>query len=203
MKRLLLIVAGLVLVLIGIFVIYLTYSQTFYRLPPDKPEPVISFDWENSFLKFSQSGNNQDTKSESSSKKRTFRLKKAFRLIIPAINLDEIVYEGVSRRVLMSGPGHLTSSSFPGEKGNCVVSGHRVTFGGPFRRLNLLKVGDEVKVQDKKKTYIYKVIWIKRVKPSETWVAAPTEIPSLTLTTCDPPYSAKYRLVVRAIMVEK
>ena len=47
------------------------------------------------------------------------------RLVIPRLGLDEIVLEGVDGNSLNAGPGHLTGSAFPGERGNSVISAHR------------------------------------------------------------------------------
>src|SRR5206468_7299266 len=47
------------------------------------------------------------------------------RLVIPRLGIDDIVLEGVDDDVLNAGPGHLTGSAFPGERGNAVISAHR------------------------------------------------------------------------------
>ncbi|MCX7832579.1 MAG: class E sortase [Actinobacteria bacterium] len=201
MKRYLLLILGVFLVIAGLSITYITYVSTFKRVPIDKNPPKLFIDFE----RLSEGITNQETLDskdvEAGRSEEKIKIKRIFYLSIPAINLKEPVYEGVSRRVLMSGPGHIPGSSYPGEKGNCAVSGHRVTFGGPFRNLHKIKAGDSIYVEYKNKQYTYQVIWIRRVKPKDIWVIGKTEIPSLTLTTCDPPYSAKYRLVVRAVLV--
>jgi sortase (surface protein transpeptidase) len=45
------------------------------------------------------------------------------------------------------------------------------------------------------------VSWSRVVDPDASWVLAPTDVPSLTLTTCAPRFSASRRLVVRAVQV--
>src|SRR5437764_5227048 len=47
------------------------------------------------------------------------------RLLIPRLDMDEIVLEGVDADALNAGPGHLPGSAFPGERGNPVISAHR------------------------------------------------------------------------------
>lgn len=205
MKRYLLFLLGFFFVVAGLSLIYLTYISTFKRVPIDKEPPRFFIDFER-LSEETEDGviifrKNIPTVKKNEKGKKT-EIKKAFYISIPAIGLEETVYEGVSQRVLMSGPGHIKGSAYPGEKGNCAVSGHRVTFGGPFRNLHKLKSGDSIYVRFKDKSYVYKVVWVRRVKPKDIWVISKTELPSLTLTTCDPPYSAKFRLVVRAILVD-
>lgn len=204
MKRKFFIVLGLLLFLVGFLLIASVYLTTFRRIPPDARIPLFTLDWEFGALKQTSNGSDKDLpKVGSKEKKDSARLRAVFSLEIPSIGVKEKVYEGTSKRVLMSGPGHIKGTALPGEKGNCVVSGHRVTYGGPFRNLHKLEKGDEVIVRYSGRRFVYIVVWKKRVLPREVWVAAPTELPSLTLTTCDPPYSAKYRLVVRAVLSEK
>lgn len=203
MKNKLIFLISLLLIISGITLVVSTLINTFNRVPPDKKPPLLFLNIEDlsSGIFFKPNSTDKQTEkfpnSDEELKAGEFKLQPIFLLRIPAIDLREVVYEGTSRRALMSGPGHLKGSAMPGEKGNCVISGHRVTFGGPFRRLNDLKVGDLIYIVYRKKEYIYAVRWKRRVKPNAVWVAAPTSTPSVTLTTCDPPFSARYRLVVR------
>ncbi len=200
MSRFLKISLSIILIILGIFLVIYGFLLSFVRVPPDKNPPIIVFEIEKSLSnvifpdadKASKSNLQQKSSSSNSTPRAIFTLQ------IPAINLKETVYEGVTRRVLMSGPGHIPGTAMPGEDGNCCVSGHRVTFGGPFRELNKLRTGDRIIIHYRGKKYAYKVVWKKRVLPHENYVLMRTEKPSLTITTCDPPFSAKYRLVVRA-----
>ena len=63
---------------------------------------------------------------------------------IPAIGLDHAIYEGVWLTVLDHGPGHWPGSAMPGQRGNAVFPGHRVTHSRPFYDLDLLVPGDEI-----------------------------------------------------------
>ena len=56
------------------------------------------------------------------------------RILIPAIELEKIVVEGVDPANLKKGPGHMPWTPMPGQAGNTVISGHRVTNGRPFLR---------------------------------------------------------------------
>lgn len=61
------------------------------------------------------------------------------RLVIPSIDLDEIVLEGSA--ALDAGPGHVSGSAFPGERGNSLISGERDRH---FSHLDAVSAGDTV-----------------------------------------------------------
>jgi LPXTG-site transpeptidase (sortase) family protein len=121
---------------------------------------------------------------------------------IPVVAIDEEVREGSDIEeelytILSMGPVHLTHTGFPGWPGNCVISGHRTTKTKPFNRLDELKAGDAVFIQNPRGVYEYKVEELRYIDPSEN-VTIQTEEPILTLTTCAPEGDATLRLVVRA-----
>jgi len=202
MKKAAGILIALFMIVSGCFLIFLV-CFSFVTVPPDADTPPFFLEIEKVLpgLMVSEESTEGTSSVESdfiAGEKPVF----IFVLRIPDISIETRVYEGTSKRVLMSGPGHLRGSAMPGERGNCVISGHRVTFGGPFYRLHKLKPGNRIIVEFKKKRYIYEVKWIKRVKPEEIWVAKFTSTPSITLTTCDPPFSGRYRLVVRGELMD-
>jgi len=129
----------------------------------------------------------------------------AFALIrIPKIeSLQEgwNVVEGVSTRDLRNGAGHMPDTALPGQPGNAVISGHRTTYGQPFRELDALDPGDLIEVETALGTHIYEVREIRIVAPTAVWVADPREGAWLTLTTCNPEFSARERLVIAAELV--
>lgn len=119
---------------------------------------------------------------------------------IPEIGVDRVVVEGVSEADLKKGPGHYPGTAFPGETGNVVISGHRTTYGAPFYRLDELKPGDEITLEDASGTYKYRVTEKKVVSPTDLSVVVPSTEPRLTLTTCHPRFSARQRLIVIAAL---
>ena len=123
------------------------------------------------------------------------------RLVAPAMELDVAIVKGHSRENLKSGPAWVSYTDYPGPTGNVGISGHRTTYGAPFFRLNELHLGDTIDVFSPFRQYRYKVIDVFRVTPEHTEVMQTTETPHLTMTACDPPYSARYRLVVRSELV--
>ena len=54
---------------------------------------------------------------------------------IPRIGLERSMYEGIRLSTLDRGPGHWPGTAMPGEFGNVVVAGHRVSHNEDFRNL--------------------------------------------------------------------
>ncbi|HUG88204.1 MAG TPA: class E sortase [Actinomycetota bacterium] len=122
-------------------------------------------------------------------------------LRIPRIELDAVVVEGVGLEDLKKGPGHYPTTPLPGERGNVGIAGHRTTYGKPFWSLDELRVGDEIFLRTSEGEFVYEVRWKRVVLPSQAEVLDPTGRPGLTLTTCEPKFSAARRLIVRALQV--
>jgi sortase A len=64
-------------------------------------------------------------------------------LDIPQIDVHEVVLESATSSVMRSGAAHRRDSPLPGQVGTSLILGRRAAFGGPFRDLDQLKVGDE------------------------------------------------------------
>ncbi len=124
-------------------------------------------------------------------------------MTIPSIQMADVaIFEGVDRETLQSGPGHVRASPLPGQPGNAVMSGHRTTYGRPFFNFDLLEEGDEIEVETAIGTHLYAIRDVQVVEPTDVWVADPRPGGWLTLTTCNPKFSARERLVVFAEMVD-
>ena len=119
-------------------------------------------------------------------------------LHIPKIGLDRAIVQGVSVPDLRKGPGHYPDSPMPGQIGNAAIAGHRTTYGAPFNRLDELAPGDEISIVTVSGTFHYTVTGQLIVTPKQTEVLDATPDATLTLTTCNPKYSARERLVVKA-----
>ncbi|WSJ91283.1 class E sortase [Streptomyces sp. NBC_01304] len=133
-------------------------------------------------------------------------------LTIPRLGIRVPVAQGVSKSgVLNKGyVGHYPGTAQPGGKGNFALAGHRNTHGEPFRYINRLRSGDQLKVETKAATYTYTVGRtlaqtsprdggvIAKVPQSQVKPGAGYSEPGyyITLTTCTPEYTSKYRLVV-------
>ena len=131
-------------------------------------------------------------------------------LRIPLFGADyqKVIVQGVGVEDLKRGPGHYPGSAFPGEVGNFVVSGHRTTYGAPFNRIDELHVGDPIVVQTATSWFVYRVSSSEVVDPTATDVINPVPhhpdekatAALMTLTTCNPKYSASQRLIVYATL---
>jgi sortase A len=119
-------------------------------------------------------------------------------LRIPKLNLEKAVIEGVGVPQLKQAPGHYPNTPLPGQRGNAAIAGHRTTYGAPFYNLDQLSQGDEILVTTRQGQFRYDVVGSKIVSPHETSVLDSTGEDRLTLTTCNPRFSAKERLVVVA-----
>jgi sortase A len=78
------------------------------------------------------------------------------------------------------------------------IAGHRTTYGAPFNRIDELAPGDEITITTVSGVFHYSVTGQLIVTPKQTEVLDPTPDATLTLTTCNPKYSARERLVVKA-----
>jgi sortase A len=133
-------------------------------------------------------------------------------LTIPRLDLRVPVAEGISKpNVLNKGyVGHYPDTAQPGRAGNFALAGHRNTHGEPFRYINRLRKGDRIEVETKVAAFTYVVdrtlsqtsagdggvigeVPRSRVRPSYGYTDPGYY---LTLTTCTPEYTSKYRLVV-------
>ena len=117
---------------------------------------------------------------------------------IAKIGLDKVIVQGTSTNDLRQGPGHYPGTPLPGEVGNAAIAGHRTTYGAPFYNLDELVPGDPIVITTVQGTFTYSVTGTVIVSPNDTSVVDNTTFPELTLTTCNPRFSASQRLVVHA-----
>jgi sortase A len=114
------------------------------------------------------------------------------------------IVQGTTRNDLEKGPGHYPATVYPGQLGNAAIAGHRTTYLHPFYDADSLHIGSEIRIDMLWGHYTYRVTKEPyAVSPSDVDVVA-THDPAhatLTLTTCNPKYSARQRLVVQATLV--
>ena len=115
---------------------------------------------------------------------------------IPSIGLHQVVVEGSSPELLKLGPGHLPNTPLPGEFGNSVVLGRRVTYGGPFGRLDDVQTGDSITMVTGQGSFTYVVNHVGYVLPGQPDVTGPTLDSRLTLVTSGPSLAPTTRLAV-------
>jgi len=124
------------------------------------------------------------------------------RISVPSLDLEAVVFEGVSSATLAKGPGHMPGTPIPGQPGNSVISGHRTTYGRPFYDFDLLAAGDRIEVETSIGLHVYEVRESFVVAPTDVWVTDNKSGAWLTLTTCHPRFSARERLIITAELVE-
>ena len=120
---------------------------------------------------------------------------------IPVIGINQVVVEGINTPDLRKGPGHYIGTPLPGQSGNAAIAGHRTTYGHPFYNLDAVKVGDPIVLTTLQGIFVYDATKSFVVSPSDTDVIRNMFADMLTLTTCNPRFSASTRLVVQAKLV--
>ena len=139
------------------------------------------------------------------------------KIIIPKIGVEvPVVYdepnvdEASYQKALERGVVRLGNTANPGTKGNIVIGGHssnNVFNPGKYKyvfvNLRRLDVGDVLYLNYQGVRYTYKVTLAKKiVTPTDTSVLNQTEVPTVTLFTCDPPGTNINRLIVQAEQID-
>ena len=113
------------------------------------------------------------------------------------------LYDGVNTATLdLGGAGLWPGTARPGQPGNVVAAAHRVSKGGPFRRIDQLVVGDTVLFNLDGQRHVYEVVETEVVTPDAMRIVAQTPQATATLFACHPPGSIKFRYVVKLALVE-
>ncbi|NNE84237.1 MAG: class GN sortase [Alphaproteobacteria bacterium] len=112
------------------------------------------------------------------------------RLQVPRLEVDQVVLAGASGRSLAFGPGHLTGTALPGERGNSVITGHRDTH---FDFIGELKTGDIFRLQRPDGSWArYRVAGGEVVDARTAQLDATPDRSAVTLVTCYPFNSRDY-----------
>jgi sortase A len=123
------------------------------------------------------------------------------RIEIPKVGVSQPMFEGVGLDVLANGPGHWAGTAMPGDNGNVVVAGHRVTHTHPFLDIDQLQPGDQVVFTTAAGRFVYAVTQTFIVTPDATWIANATTDPTMTLFACHPKHEKTHRIVVTGHLV--
>ncbi|WP_030233190.1 class E sortase [Streptomyces sp. NRRL S-350] len=149
-------------------------------------------------------------------KPEVFEPGKGFAIIyLPKLGLKFPIAEGTSKSAVLDKGlvGHYPGTGMPGDKaGNFALAAHRNTHGEPFRYINQLSKGDKVVVETAAGYYTYEITGgIPETSPSNVSVIKP--VPNgagyagpgryITLTTCTPEFTSKFRLIVFGKMIEE
>jgi len=135
------------------------------------------------------------------------------KLIIPKLNVDVPINFGVQLDDVMSsmnnGVTHYRiagASAYPGEIGNFVITGHSagdIYSSNPYKfifsGLERLEEGDILYVHYNSVRYTYKMVGREVIEPTEVAkLIIETDKPMMTLVTCYPLGTSRYRLLIRA-----
>jgi sortase A len=124
------------------------------------------------------------------------------RIMIPAIGLDQPLYEGIAQYFIDAGPTHWPGTALPGAPGNLVIAGHRTTHTHPFYAIANLHPGDSIIIRTNGgRTYTYRVDQQFVVPNTALWIKDPLPGFRMTIFTCHPIGSSAERLVTRATLV--
>ncbi|MBK9180354.1 MAG: class E sortase [Acidimicrobiales bacterium] len=115
---------------------------------------------------------------------------------IPRLGVAETLRQGLSLVTIDRGPSHWPGTALPGQLGNVVVAGHRVTHSKPFRHLDQLVAGDQVVFTVAGARHVYEVTGAEVVTPDAVRIVSQTHDRTGTLFACHPPGSASHRYVV-------
>lgn len=115
---------------------------------------------------------------------------------IPSIKVHAPLGEGVTLTNLNHGPGHWPGTALPGEVGNAVIGGHRVSHSHPFRDLDKLTAGDTVKMSVAAGEFSYAVTGTEIILPTDVQVMEQTSSFDAILFACTPKGETTHRIVV-------
>ncbi|MDO5480379.1 MAG: class E sortase [Candidatus Saccharibacteria bacterium] len=133
------------------------------------------------------------------------------RLIIPKLNIDVPINFDIPLSDVMSAMNHGVAhyrisgaSAYPGEIGNFIITGHSagdVYSSNPYKYifsgLERLEDGDLIYVNYNSVRYTYKVVSKQVIEPTNvSALVVQTDKPLITLVTCTPLGTSRYRLLV-------
>ncbi|NIJ05594.1 class E sortase [Frigoribacterium faeni] len=134
-------------------------------------------------------------------------------LYVPRFGADYAVPIGggtsTVRTLNKIGIGHYDETQMPGEVGNFGIAAHRTTYGAPFNAVADLRPGDEIVVQTADGWYTYRFRNLQYVQATQVSVLQPVpDAPDvtaasgerlITLTSCNPMFSARERIVAYGV----
>jgi sortase A len=122
---------------------------------------------------------------------------------IPAIGVDQDIFQGDDWDTLKQGVGQRLGTPNPGQPGNMVLSAHNDIYGETFRFLDQLQAGDMIYVSTSQREYIYIVDQVQIVEPTRVDVLDQTPETIVTLISCYPYLVDNMRIVVTAHLYEQ
>lgn len=123
----------------------------------------------------------------------------AIALIVPDLNLNQSIVQGVDWEALKLGVGQLPNGAYPNdETGNVVLAAHNDVYGELFRHLDQLQPGDQFQIQTLSGAQTYVITSIFTTTPDDVSVLASRGRPTATLISCYPYQVNSERIIVYA-----
>ncbi|MET4051932.1 sortase A [Frigoribacterium sp. PvP054] len=107
------------------------------------------------------------------------------------------------------GIGHYDETQMPGQVGNFGIAAHRTTYGAPFNKIADLREGDKMYVQTQDGWFTYSFRNLQYVPATQVSVLQPVpDAPDvsaasgdrlITLTSCNPMFTAQERIVAYGV----
>jgi len=139
------------------------------------------------------------------------KISAAMKITVPRLGLEDVAVPTGSKQTELDREGilRMRGSGLPWIAGsNTFISGHALGFPRTrvpyaFYKLDKMKPGDEIFVEDKKgRTYTFRVYDLMTVEPNDYWVTYPVEGKTVvSLQSCTPIPTFKNRLIVRGELV--
>ena len=122
----------------------------------------------------------------------------------PSVGLDVATLTYAEYSDLESGVAWMPRSAPLGGRGASVVVGHRTLFGGPFRELDELQLGDSLEIQTRDgsvTTYLVTDLNVRKPNATISDLLQTSGTSRLVLVTCHPEDSTEFRLIIVADVV--
>lgn len=120
---------------------------------------------------------------------------------MPKIGIVHDVFQGFELTQIDYGPGHWPRSPLPGQAGNVVFAGHRVTHSHPFLDIDKMAVGDRIIFKTPSGEFTYEMTEQAIVRPTDVHVLHATPDATVTLIACHPKHSARQRYVIKGKLI--
>ena len=121
-------------------------------------------------------------------------------LAVPSLGLTEVVLEGTTSGVLMSGVGHRRDTPLPGQQGVAIIVGRQSAYGGPFADLGQLSRGAQIAVTTAQGSSMYEVTGA-RLAGDQAYAPAPDAAQLTLISAFGRAYAAEQVLRVDAKLV--
>lgn len=123
----------------------------------------------------------------------------ALALIVPKLNLNATIVQGVDWDALKEGVGQVPNGVNPSDDvGNVAFAAHNDIYGKLFQHLDQLQAGDTFQIQTKTNVYTYTITEQKLVAPTDVSVLDNRQGATATLISCYPYQVDNQRIVIFA-----